>query len=157
MADTSAYVTRSWKRHVTSGASSQVRRLVTRARTGVDFDHRGDVIDCHALEMPTRFAKRLTQAVCGVVAIGLPRPEALRLAVRCARDSMRPLRLAILDDITANPHSAVRDVRKRLGQPRSTVDLQLQSLNIARRPRRGGGGDRVARHGGDRLVLQRVP
>ncbi|MGH3635439.1 MAG: bifunctional DNA primase/polymerase, partial [Mycobacterium sp.] len=34
--------------------------LVTRARTGVEYDYRGDVIDAHAPEMPTRFAKQLT-------------------------------------------------------------------------------------------------
>ena len=73
--------------------------LVTLARTGVDFDYRGDVIDAHAPEMPTRFMKQLVQIVRGGVAIGMGRHDALRLAVRCARDSMPPLRLAILDDI----------------------------------------------------------
>src|SRR5262249_19108509 len=33
--------------------------IVTRARTGVEYDHRGDVVDAHAPEMPTRFAKQL--------------------------------------------------------------------------------------------------
>ena len=33
--------------------------LVTLARTGVDYDYRGDVIDSHAPEMPTRFVKQL--------------------------------------------------------------------------------------------------
>lgn len=33
--------------------------LVTLARTGVEYDYRGDVIDAHAPEMPTRFAKQL--------------------------------------------------------------------------------------------------
>jgi hypothetical protein len=37
--------------------------LVTLARTGVDYDSRGDVIDAHAPEMPTRFAKQLAQIV----------------------------------------------------------------------------------------------
>ena len=39
--------------------------LVTLARTGVESDYRGDVIDAHAPEMPTRFAKQLTQIVRG--------------------------------------------------------------------------------------------
>ena len=39
--------------------------LVTLARTGVEYDYRGDVIDAHAPEMPTRFAKQLTQIVRG--------------------------------------------------------------------------------------------
>ncbi|HEY1439515.1 MAG TPA: hypothetical protein VGF65_01440, partial [Mycobacterium sp.] len=45
--------------------------LVTLARTGVVTDYRGDVIDSHAPEMPTRFAKQLTQIVRGGVAIGM--------------------------------------------------------------------------------------
>lgn len=104
--------------------------LVTRARTGVDFDYRGDVIDAHAPEMPTRFAKELTQVVRGGVAVGMDRHDALRLAVRCARDSMPPLRLMILDDIAANPYAATREVRKRLGKPRATIDRQLQALHM---------------------------
>ena len=72
--------------------------LVTLARTGVEYDYRGDVIDAHAPEMPTRFAKQLAQMVRGAVAIGMDRDDALRLAIRCARDSMPPLRLPIIDD-----------------------------------------------------------
>lgn len=104
--------------------------LVTRARTGVDYDYKGDVIDSHAPEMPTRFAKQLTQIMRGAVAIGTDRHQALRLAIRCARDSMPPLRLDILDDVVAHPGSTVNDVRKRLGKPRATVDRQLQALHI---------------------------
>ena len=73
----------------------RVANVVTLARTGVDYDYRGDVIDAHAPEMPTRFAKQLTQLVRGAMALGIARGEAVRLAVRCARDSMPPLRLAI--------------------------------------------------------------
>ena len=104
--------------------------LVTVARTGVDYDYRGDVIDAHAPEMPTRFAKQLAQVVRGAAAIGMPRPDAMRLAIRCARDSMPPLRLAIVDDLAANPDSLTADVRKRLNKPRSTVDRQLQALHM---------------------------
>ena len=104
--------------------------VVTRARTGVDYDYRGDVIDAHAPEMPTRFAKQLAQVVRGAVAVGMSRPDALRLAVRCARDSMPPLRLAILDDVAAHPLSATRDVRRRLAKPRATIDRQLQALHM---------------------------
>lgn len=104
--------------------------LVTLARTGVDFDYRGDVIDAHAPEMPTRFMKQLVQLVRGAVAIGMGRDEALRLAVRCARDSMPPLRLAILDDLAEHPGSTATEVRRRLDKPRATVDRQLQALHI---------------------------
>jgi hypothetical protein len=104
--------------------------IVTLCRTGVEYDYRGDVIDAHAPEMPTRFAKQLVQVMRGAVAVGLDRAQAFRLAVRCARDSMPPLRLAIVDDIAANPHSRTIDVRRRLDKPRNTVDRQLQALHM---------------------------
>ena len=77
--------------------------LVTLARTGVEYDDRGDVIDAHAPEANTRFAKQLAQVMRGAVAIGMDRTDALRLAIRCARDSMPPLRLAIIDDLSEHP------------------------------------------------------
>ena len=104
--------------------------LVTLARTGVEYDYRGDVIDAHAPEMPTRFAKQLAQVVRGGAALGMDRGRALQLAIRCARDSMPPLRLEILDDVAAHPQSTTADVRKRIGKPRATVDRQLQALNM---------------------------
>jgi hypothetical protein len=104
--------------------------LVTLARTGVDFDYRGDVIDSHAPEMPTRFAKQLAQIVRGGVAIGLGRRRAVQLAIRCARDSMPPLRLAIIEDIAEHPNSTASDVRRRLNKPRSTIDRQMQALHM---------------------------
>ena len=82
---------------------AEAANLVTLARTSVECDFRGDVIDAHAPEMPTRFAKQLTQVVRGGAAIGMDRIDAVRLAVRCARDSMPPLRLAIIDDVANNP------------------------------------------------------
>jgi hypothetical protein len=104
--------------------------LVTLSRTGVDYDYRGDVIDCHAPEMPTRFAKQLTQVVRGAVAIGIERDQALKLAIRCARDSMPPIRLQIIDDVAQHSGSTATDVRRRLNKPRATVDRQLQSLHM---------------------------
>lgn len=104
--------------------------LVTLARTGVDYDYRGDVIDSHAPEMPTRFAKQLAQVVRGGLAIGMDRERAMRLAIRCARDSMPPLRLAILEDVAEHPDSTTHAARKRLQKPRATVDRQLQALHL---------------------------
>ena len=104
--------------------------VVTLARTGVDYDYRGDVIDAHAPEAPTRFAKQLGQVLRGAVAIGLDRAAALRLAIRCARDSMPPIRLAILDDVARFPATLTRDVRRRLNKPRATIDRQLQALHM---------------------------
>ena len=59
--------------------------LVTLARTGVEFDYRGNVIDAHAPEMPTRFAKQLTQIIRGAVAIGMDRDRGA-----AAGDPLRP-------------------------------------------------------------------
>ena len=104
--------------------------VVTLARTAVDYDYRGDVIDAHAPEMPTRFVKQLYQLIRGATAIGLECQAAMRLAIRCARDSMPPLRMAILDDVAQFPGTLTRDVRKRVGKPRATVDRQLQALHM---------------------------
>lgn len=104
--------------------------LVTLARTGVEFDYRGDVIDAHAPEMPTRFAKQLAQVVRGGVAVGMARDAAMRLAIRCARDSMPPMRLAIIDYLAVQPDSTTTDVRKGIDKPHTTVDRQLQALHM---------------------------
>jgi hypothetical protein len=104
--------------------------VVTLARTGVEFDNRGDVIDAHAPEMPTRFAKQLTQILRGGVAIGMDRNAALALATRCARDSIPPLRLDLLRDVADHRASRIIDIRRRVEKPRTTVDRQLQALHI---------------------------
>jgi hypothetical protein len=104
--------------------------LTTLCRTAVSYDYQGNIEDAHAPEMPTRFAKQLAQVVRGALALGLPRDRAMRLALRCARDSMPPLRLAILEDVTAHPGSRTPEVRQRLNKPRNTVDRQLQALHM---------------------------
>lgn len=55
--------------------------IVTLARTGVETDYRGDIIDAHAPEMPTRFAKQLSAVMRGGIAIGMPRDHALALCL----------------------------------------------------------------------------
>ena len=104
--------------------------VVTQARTAVDMDYRGNVVDSHAPEAPTRFAKQLAQVFRGAVAIGLDREGALALAIRVARDSMPPLRLEILEDVATHKRTPLREVIKRVDKPRSTVDRQLQSLHL---------------------------
>ncbi|MCA1562180.1 MAG: ArsR family transcriptional regulator [Acidobacteria bacterium] len=111
-------------------AIGEAADVVTLCRTAVEFDYRGDVLDAHAPEAPTRFAKQLVQIMRGAMAIGMDRADALRLALRCARDSMPPLRLAILEDLASHPHSRTHDVRARLKKPRMTVDRQLQALHM---------------------------
>ena len=95
--------------------------IVTMARTGVERGYNGDIVDAHAPEMPTRFAKQLAQMVRGAVAIGMTPQAGMRLAIRCARDSIPPLRRDILLDVAANPSSRSEDVRKRIGRPRMTI------------------------------------
>ena len=105
--------------------------LVTLARTGVEYDYRGDVIDAHAPEMPTPGSPSSSpRSSVERVAVGMDRDDAMRLAIRCARDSMPPMRLAIIDDLAGHPDSMPTEVRKRLGKPRTTVDRQLQALHI---------------------------
>ena len=53
--------------------------IVTAARTGVERDYRGEILDAHALEMPTRFAKQLGQVVRGAMVIGATVERAMRL------------------------------------------------------------------------------
>jgi hypothetical protein len=109
----------------------RVANLATKARTAVEVDYRGDVEDAHAPEAPTRFAKQLAQIVRGAIAIGVDRQTAMKLAIRCAGDSIPPLRQAILKDIGANPAaiSTAVEVAKRIDKPRTTVDRQLQALH----------------------------
>jgi hypothetical protein len=104
--------------------------VVTLARTTVEFDYRGDVVDAHAPEAPTRFAKQLTQVMRGAIAIGLSHESGLRLAIRVARDSLPPMRLAIIDDLAKHPCSTPTDVRRRLGKP---PESPLSPRNINQR------------------------
>ena len=104
--------------------------IVTVARTAVERDYRGEVVYGHAPEMPTRFAKQLAQMIRGCVAIGMSREEAMTLAIRCARDSIPPLRLEILLDIAMNPDLEVTGVRKRITKPWTTTKRELEALQM---------------------------
>lgn len=104
--------------------------VVTLARTAVEYDYRGDVIDAHAPEMPTRFAKQLAQIFRGAIALGIPRDHALAIAARCAADSTPPLRLRLLLHLAEYPESTTTEVRKHLQVPSNTADRQLQALHM---------------------------
>jgi hypothetical protein len=104
--------------------------IVTRSRTGVEHDYRGEVIDAHAPEMPTRFAKQLTQILRGGIALGMERAGAMELVRRCALDSIPPLRLAVLRDVAAHPNSKAFEVRSRVDKPRTTVTRTLEDLHM---------------------------
>jgi hypothetical protein len=104
--------------------------IVTLARTAVDYDYKGDVSVAHAPEMPTRFAKQLTQIIRGGVAIGLPRQQGMQLAIRCARDSVPPLRFEIMVDVANSRNTNAGDIRKRIKKPWRTVKRQLDALTM---------------------------
>lgn len=106
--------------------------LTTWARTAVIRDQSGNVVDAHDREAPTRFAKQLFQIVRGCVAVGLPRGEAMELAIRVAQDSIPPLRLELLRDLAGFPWSYVATVRKRLQRVHNTVDRELKALQMLR-------------------------
>lgn len=104
--------------------------IVTLSRTAVERDYQGNVVEAHAPEMPTRFAKQLAQVMRGAVAIGRTREDALELAARCAGDSMPPLRLRVLLDVAGHPFSGTAAVVKRTQLPRKTADRILQELQL---------------------------
>lgn len=107
----------------------KVANLVTLARTAVDRDFKGEVIDAHAPEHPTRLSKQLAQIVRSGVAIGMDRPAAMKLALRCARDTIPPLRIMLLRDLAENPYSQVHELRERLDKPWNTLRRELDALH----------------------------
>ncbi len=118
---------------LTDGEVNQILNaadIVTMARSAIERDFKGEVVFAHDPEMPTRFAKQLTQMLRGAVAIGMTAAQGMRLAMRCARDSIPPLRREILLDLASNPNSRTVDVRRRIDKPRNTVRIVLESLHM---------------------------
>ena len=77
-------------------------------------------------------AKQLGQTGARVsVAIGMDRVDAMKLAIRCARDSMPPLRMSIIDYLAKAP---AQQLHRRCGRGWTshamTVDRQLQALHM---------------------------
>jgi hypothetical protein len=104
--------------------------LATLARTGVEKDYRHEVIIDHDPEMPTRFARQLFQVVLGAIALGLSTDASLRLAARCAKDSIPPLRLHVLDDLYEHPQAQLYQIVRRVNKPRNTVKRTLDELQV---------------------------
>lgn len=103
--------------------------LVTLARTAVESDYRGEVLEAHAAEAPTRFTRQLQQIVRGAVALGVGRDYAVALAIRCARDSMPPLRLAVIDHLADHPDQSSWRIYRALDKPRSSVKRTVDQLH----------------------------
>jgi hypothetical protein len=95
---------------VEKGQLVRLANVVTWARSGVERDFKGAVINAHAPEMPTRFAKQLAQVVRGALSLGMPAELTMQRAIRCARDSLEPLRRDLLLDVASHPASNPDDV-----------------------------------------------
>ena len=106
-----------------------ISNLLTRTRTAIERDYRGNVIDSHDPEMPTRFAKQLIQMMRGALAVGMARDDALRLIIRCAWDSVPKLRLQLLRDVAKNPDTHAAAIRRRMQKPRFTIDQAMEALH----------------------------
>jgi predicted transcriptional regulator len=74
--------------------------------------------------------KQLSQIVRGATALGLSIPAAMALALRCAHDSLPPLRLAMLHHVAAHPDTTTKQARQTVDKPRTTVDRCLQDLHV---------------------------
>jgi len=104
--------------------------IVTLARTSVERDGRGNPVDAHAPEAPTRLAKYLGQIVRGACAIGLSRKEALALAVRIGGDCIPPMRLLALAEVSWESGRRTAELAKAMQKPISSVDRVLQELQL---------------------------
>jgi hypothetical protein len=107
-----------------------VADLLSRARSPVERDYKGEPLFAHALEVPTRLSKQLAQLARGGIALGMDREAAMAVVQRCAADTMPPMRRDILLDVAAHPDTATSEVVKRLQVPRKTVDRVLQELQL---------------------------
>jgi hypothetical protein len=122
-------------RGLTDGEKAQLIKLadlVTWARSGVERDYKGAIVNAHAREMPTRFAKQLAMVMRGALSLGISTDEAMRLAARVARDSFEPLRLDLLRDVAANPDTNPANVHRRTAKPLTTVKNTLIAMHTLR-------------------------
>lgn len=104
--------------------------VTTHLRTNVERDLRTkELEDVDQIEAATRFTKQLGQMFRGACLIGMDRADALRLAVRVARDSVPPMRLAVIEDIATHPLSITKDVAERLDRPYMTVKRVIEDLH----------------------------
>lgn len=104
--------------------------FVTLARTPVERDPRGNPTEAHAPEAPTRLAKYLGQILRGAVAIGMPRDEALQLAVRIGRDCLPPMRLLAIKTVAENPDELTAETARLMQRPYTSTDRVLQELQL---------------------------
>ena len=102
--------------------------LVTLVRTAVKADFKGEPLEAHQPEAPTRFAKTLAQVARGALSLGVDHDRAMELARRVAHDSMPPMRRRVLEAVVADPGGTTADYVKAVQESRSTVDRTLKEL-----------------------------
>lgn len=106
--------------------------LVTLSRTAVERDFQGNILDAHAPEAPTRFAKQLAQIMRGAAAIGASTDDALRTALRVARDTIPPSRLAALLAVQQHPGSTAPQLAGYAQKPQRSMYRALDELEALR-------------------------
>jgi hypothetical protein len=85
------------------GKLVDIADVVTLARTAVERDFKGDVVNPYDAEANTRFVKQLAQAVRGGLAFGLDPETAMARAARYARDTIPPSRWRVILHLADNP------------------------------------------------------
>jgi hypothetical protein len=109
---------------------NRLAMFVTRCRTAVEGNYRGEAVDSHASEHPGRFIKQLGQLLRGAISIGLPRHEAFTLVRRCAFDSIPPFRLALLQVLNGQGQQTVGTLAAWLNKIYSTTKNHLDALAL---------------------------
>ncbi len=107
---------------------NQLAAFVTRCRTAVEGNYRGEPVQAHVSEAPGRLIKQLGQLLRGAISIGMPRTDAFALVRRCAFDSMPPLRLRLLKALAGQGQQTVSTLADWLNQVWTTTKNHLQAL-----------------------------
>lgn len=104
--------------------------LAVRCRSAVDRDgHSREIELVPDPEMPARLTLVLWRLLRAMLAIGLALPEARRLTIKIALDSMPALRHAVLDALPVDGAAiTTTTVAKELGYPANTTRRALEDL-----------------------------
>jgi hypothetical protein len=105
---------------------------VTRIRTAVERDYRGDVVSAHAPEAATRFGAQLANAARSCMAFGLDPETAMARAARCARDSIPPSRWRMLLYVMEHPQTEPNSVYLKFERSLAAVKNDLEVLRVLR-------------------------
>jgi hypothetical protein len=104
--------------------------IVTRLRTAVERDYRGDVHGAHASEAATRFSVQLANAVRSGMAFGLDPETAMARAARYAKDSIPPGRWRTLAHVLDHPRAEPSDVHLKFNRSLWAVKNDFEILRM---------------------------